>query len=269
MTERTLAHPNPGPVVFDATTRSADIHVTTADIDHATVTIETTATTGPAHDAVQAADLTARTGYLGATLRDQNASGISIQGGNITISGNNFSSISTGFGSTDIRATGRVVVNGVDVTDAVNAGTADGANAPITVRATLPRGSSVDLRSDVGQITITGDTASTTARTVSGRIEVGYAQTANLGSISGSVSLDSAVSVQIQTVSGRIGVGKVGAINATTVSGRIEIDNTSGMAQLSTVSGRINAGYSGPAAPSTSSISGRVDTYRVHQGASR
>lgn len=66
MTSRTITHPDAGPVTFRADGRSHDIHVRVTDTPHASATISTDATYGPAHDAVRDAVLTAGLGMLAA-----------------------------------------------------------------------------------------------------------------------------------------------------------------------------------------------------------
>ena len=49
MTTRTLTHPTPGPVTFDARSFAAGIEVAVTDTAHATVTISTADTDGHRH----------------------------------------------------------------------------------------------------------------------------------------------------------------------------------------------------------------------------
>ena len=72
MTIRTLTHPTPGAVVFDARSFAACIEVAVTDTAHATVTITTADSDGPSHDAVAGARIEHRDqmrGTIGPTRR--------------------------------------------------------------------------------------------------------------------------------------------------------------------------------------------------------
>jgi len=258
MTERTLTADSTGPVNFDATSNAADIHIAVlASANRAQVTVTTTATSGPSHDAVQSATLTRSPGSLSATLRDEGATVVSTGYGSVTVAGRNTGVISTGSGSV-VMSGGRVWVNGVEVTAAGATGASAGPLAPITIRATLPAGSSIDVRTRSGQVTAVGALASATARTTSGDIALDRCGAANLSSVSGDLKVDAAASVAASTTSGDIRVGDVGAFTAVSVSGDVRVRDTNGAASASTTSGDVTIGYSGPMRPVARSVSGDV-----------
>lgn len=259
MTERTLTADSTGPVNFDATSNAADIHIAVhAAATRAQVTVTTTATSGPSHDAVRDATLTRSPGSLSATLRDEGATVVSTGYGSVTVAGRNTGVISTGSGSV-VMSGGRVWINGVEVTAGTGpGGSAAGPLAPITIRATLPAGSSIDVRTRSGQVTAVGALASATARTTSGDITLDRCGAANLSSVSGDLEVDAAASVVASTTSGDIRVGDVGAFTARSVSGDVRVRDTNGAASASTTSGDVTIGYSGPMRPVARSVSGDV-----------
>lgn len=255
MITRTVAHPHSGPVACTITATGADIRITASDVPHASVTVSTTATDGPSHDAVTDATLTANPGKLTVALRDEH------------VSGNNYNTvISTAVGATITGATiigGRVVADGRQTTGSAQAAQ----NPPITVHATVPLGSSIDVRTVSGAVIALGPLVSAHASTTSGRIGIQDTRTADLQSISGHIEVVRAESAHLDNTSGRISVGCVGEISAINVSGRIEIRDTSGVATVSTVSGRIDVGYSGAMEPTAHSTVGRVDVHRTSSSA--
>jgi DUF4097 and DUF4098 domain-containing protein YvlB len=267
MTTRTLTHPSGGPVHFHASSRSANIHVTVGGVEHATITIATNDTSGPAHEAVQQATLTSDHGTLTAHVTDPDTfatGGVVINNrGGVFIGGNSYGSvISTGSGSVSIQQVdGRTWVNGVEVTGDSHTGQ----SGPITITAALPAGSFVNLRSISGRIEQNGFAASTHAATTSGAIVIGRAATVEVETVSGKILVNRAASAKVSTTSGRISIGAVGAVNATSVSGRITVDNTNGRAVLRTVSGRIEAAYSGPMKPEAHTVSGRIEIERLNR----
>lgn len=252
MTERTLTADRTGPVNFDATSNAADIHITVAG-DRAGVTVSTTAATGPSHDAVRSATLTQSTGSLSAAVRDEAAMVVSTGRGSVSISGRNSGVVMTGSGSV-VMSGGRVWVNGTEVTGAGDSGPL----APIVIRATLPAGSRIDVRTASGNVGAAGRLASATVRTTSGDITIAAADSANLTSVSGDIDLVDAGSVQASTTSGDVTVGTAGAVGVNSVSGDVRVGCVAGNASASTVSGDIRIGYSGPVRPSAGSVSGRV-----------
>jgi hypothetical protein len=270
VTTRTLTHPNPGPVYLHASSRAANINVTVGGVDFATVTIATDDTTGPAHDAVQAATMTADRANLAAHVTDPDSgtgsiTGVTINGrGGVFIGGHNYGAAPGPISVQQVN--GRTWVNGVEVTGESQ----DSQPAPITITVRLPVGSSLNVRTISGRIEQTGFAASANASSTSGAIVIDRASTVEAEAVSGRIGIGHAASVIARSTSGRVSIGTVGAVTATTVSGRIAVDDTNGRAVLRTVSGRIEASYSGPVKPEASSVSGRIEIERLaaREGAS-
>ena len=86
MTSRTLTHPDAGPVTFDARTFAADIEVALAEATHATVTISTTDTDGPSHEAVADARMEHGLGLLAVGVGDKGGISVVGRGGRVSIS---------------------------------------------------------------------------------------------------------------------------------------------------------------------------------------
>jgi Putative adhesin len=247
MTTRTLTHPTAGPVLFDARSFAADIEVVITSATHATVTVSTTDTDGPSHQAVTDARVGHRPGELSAAVSDQEgASGVTI-----VRAGRGVSVVATTITAGMSIVGGRVFVNGAEITNTPTG------SAPVTVRAELPRGSKVRTSTEAGRIRTDGSVASVEARTVSGDVLIDQAETATIVTTSGDIEIRDARQASARTVSGDIDIDRVGGVNAESVSGDVTVREATGHADARTVSGDIEIRHSGQT-PRTSTVTGRV-----------
>ncbi|HTJ70229.1 MAG TPA: DUF4097 family beta strand repeat-containing protein [Actinospica sp.] len=264
MTTRTLTHPEPGPVTFDAWTFATDIEVTITDTKHATVTVSTPDTDGPAHDAVTAARLEHGLSLLTAHVQDRAAAGgitITRRGGSVSVRAVTVAHNVSIIGS-------RVFMNGAEVTDTL------ASQAPVTVRAELPRGSKFQAQTEAGAVTTRGPLALAWARTISGDVRIESAETANVTTTSGDVTIDQAHTatpattsgdieirdarrVMVRTVSGDTRIKRGEVIQTQSVSGDVTIHEATGHTDTHTVSGDITIRHTGPT-PRTHTVTGRV-----------
>lgn len=247
MATRTLTHSTPGPVTFDARSFAADIEVSVTDTSHATVTVTTTDFDGPSYEAVAGARITERPGQLSVRVSDQSETG----GITIVNRGNSVSISAVSVGRNVSIVGGRVFVNGAEVTDTLTR------QAPVTVRAELPRGSKIQTSTETGQITTVGPVAQIGARTVSGAVRIEQTEDATVNTTSGGIEIRTAERAVTRTVSGATLIDRAECANADSVSGAVTIREATGCVASHTVSGDIAIWHSGPI-PLTRTVSGRV-----------
>ena len=252
MTTRTLTHPTPGPITFDARSFAACIEVAVTDTTHATVTITTADTDGPSHDAVAGARIEHRPGLLNAQVADRDAAG----GITIVRRGNSVSVRAVSVARNVSIIGSRVFMDGAEVT-----GTA-ASHASVMVRAELPRGSKVQAETEAGEITTSGPLAQIGARTVSGAVSIEQAEDARIDTTSGGIEIRTAQRAVTHTVSGTTLIDRVECANADSVSGTVTIREATGCTASHTVSGAIAIWHSGPI-PLTRTVSGRVHVTAV------
>ena len=190
-------------------------------------------------------------GHQGGTIIQSSGSmmisgGVSMSGGNVYIGGG--------------RGRGRVIVNGVDVTDMVNANTPE----PLRAVVTLPAGSSLDVRIESGDIAVRGAISQLSADTTSADIRAEAAGSLRARSISGDVSCDGVSGPSnVHTVSGDVDLTAGGNVNAETTSGDIHVHATESVAvDAGSVSGDIRVTADRGVRPDVRgrSVSGRVRT---------
>jgi hypothetical protein len=145
-------------------------------------------------------------------------------GGNVSIiqTGRGVSSVIRGgtFHGSIIQSSGRVVVNGVDVTDYVNAGQPE----PLRAAVRLPANSSLLAQVDAGVVTVTGTADRVDAESVSADISVGDVREFHARAISGDISADRVFgSASVRTTSGDIELTTAGRVDADAVSGDIQV----------------------------------------------
>lgn len=152
------------------------------------------------------------------------------------ISGGNFGSTVIQSGGPIIMGGGRVVVNGVDVTDMVNG--PDAGPVKLTVR--LPAGSSLDVDVRAGSIRCCGPLDSVTAETAAADVEVEQAGGLDAHSSSGDIRVGRlAGPAQVSASSGDIVIHEAaGAVTANASSGDITIHCTAAVS----VSARTSSG---------------------------
>ncbi|TDW24288.1 putative adhesin [Kribbella kalugense] len=217
-----------------------------SDCERATVTIQTADENGPAADAVRSAQLRSTPEGLETSVRgDGSTSGGAISGGGFTISGGTFGNIRTGRGITvngmHISGGNDIVVNGVHITGAGGTVNVSQGVSPIEIVAVVPKGSSLQTRSDSADIEATGQLARVDAN-----------------SVSGDVDIDRADDIKARTTSGDIRMGRTDQVSAHSVSGDISIDDFGGSARTETVSGDVRVHATEGGNLSAGSVSGNI-----------
>ncbi|MFB7900009.1 DUF4097 family beta strand repeat-containing protein [Streptomyces xiamenensis] len=217
MTSRTLTSSAAGPMTIDATLAGVGGTITVraaADCERATLTISTAAESGPSADAVRNATLQQEAGSLIANVQASTGavsagrgvyqSAVSNSGTIIQVAGNVIGG-DLNIGGGGLRYPGAAV-------------SAD----RIDIVATVPEGSSVDVRTQSADVRVDGAVVSVGAATVSGGIRIGLAE-----------------EIAATTVSGDIELGRTDMVEASTTSGDITIRDFGGTARLKAVSGDI------------------------------
>lgn len=159
---------------------------------------------------------------------------------------------------------GRVIVDGVDVTEAVRSG--DGAVSSEAPRAKLlvPAGSSLDLKTGDGDIVVTGALNSVQAETQSGDISVASSKVLNARSMSGNITAEGTSLAHVKTMSGNVNLqGASGATTAKSMSGSITVHALASInVQAESMSGNVNTTSAAGCRPvvDARSMSGRVRT---------
>lgn len=180
-------------------------------------------------------------------------------GGGVTtiIGGDNYGSMVITGG----RISGRVMVNGVDVTALVNEG--GGGAEPLRAVVRIPSGSILDADLGGGVVVTHGPLAGVRAKTQSADVTCG----GRLGHLeastqSGDVTAELVGPVSVSTMSGDVAVGgALGAVTASTMSGDVRIHALQDVSvNASTMSGDVRVTASPGTRPQVSgrSMSGRV-----------
>lgn len=185
---------DPGPVVLDLTQNAGKVIVTVDErATYPEVVIRTKAKSGPAFDAVRRATIDRDGRRLLVRVSQQGGGGGTvISGGNIVINSG---------------GTGRIIVNGVDVTATVNGG----GGGEVETAVVLPKGSWATLRADGSAV-------------VRGRIE-----RLDYSGSSGALQVDEVDALEIDLSSGSAVVGKVWS--------KLDIQVSSGSATVAAYSG--------------------------------
>jgi hypothetical protein len=195
MTSRTTTHPDAGPVTFRADSHGYDIRVRVTDTRHASVTVSTDASRGPAYGAVRDAILAAGPGTLTAGLPETPK----VDGGHADAACAISIDAELPFGSSvDLCATsGRVVVNGP-----VQAAFARATSGDVEV----DHARTADLAATTGHLTLR-QTGTARLSTSSGRISVGNVDDLVATASSGGISVsDARGKAALRTSSGDITV---------------------------------------------------------------
>ena len=125
--------------------------------------------------------------------------------------------VSRGYGG------GRVVVNGVDVTDVVNS-RGGGDAGPVRVAVRLPAGSSAEADVDAGEIRVSGPVNHVAASTASADVSVAEAQSLNARTASGDIRAGITGAATVRTASGDVTITCAhGDTGADTASGDIRV----------------------------------------------
>jgi len=234
-TDRSYTAQHTGPIVLDL---RQDTGVVVLSVNptaqHATATITTSADEGVSADSVNDAKITENGGQLNIAVKTPGGSSgsINIVGGDINFSGSNYN-----FSSVSMSGGGRIIVNGVDVTAAVNAGAKT--ITTITTTVILPADSEVLLSTKSAEVTVNGelkalDVSNTIgdldADMTSGSLRVGeITGRLNVNMTSGNLGISaySGTEARINMTSGNA------SINATPASrGRFSFGMTSGNGRI-------------------------------------
>lgn len=222
-----------GITVLDLTQQTGRIRINASRMTKAiTVTVATGADTGPSAEAVNNAIIRESNGRLVVHVEGPAGGGSNIvvsgggsvvmsSGGSISIGGNNFGSINVGRGGA-----GRVIVNGVDVTDAVNAG-GGGVPTEIETTVTVPATGEVLLSTNSADTVVTGELA-----------------VLDYGGASGDLRAETVGELNLSMSSGDAKVGRVDArLTANLSSGALKIGEYAGAeASVSLTSGSAKIG---------------------------
>jgi DUF4097 and DUF4098 domain-containing protein YvlB len=128
---------------------------------------------------------------------------------------------------------------------------------PLLVR--CPAGTDICVGTQSGSVRMSGDFGSVSVTTMSGNIDVGTTDEADLRTGSGSIALEGCRErCRLNTVSGKINAGAVAAVAAGTMSGSITIERVSGKLKARTVSGSISAHLDGEGNIAVKTVSGKV-----------
>jgi hypothetical protein len=176
-----------------------------------------------------------------------------ISGGNMT-----FTSVIGG------RIAGRVMVDGVDITDMINKARG-GDNSPVRAVLRVPVGTMLDAEVDTGRIVTRGTLAGVRARTMSADVTCeGPVRQLEASTQSGDVKAEDTGTVQAATMSGDIRLSRAaGAVSARTMSGDISVYAADSIrVTADSMSGDVRVTAAPGARPSVSgrSMSGRVRT---------
>jgi Putative adhesin len=177
--------------------------------------------------------------------------------GTTIISGDNYSSMVIG------RVSGRVIVNGVDVTALVNE--AGGSAEPLRAVVRVPSGSVLDADLGSGEVATRGPLAAVRAKTMSADVSCdGETGPLEASTQSGDVTAERVGPVSASTMSGDVAVGgALGTVTASTMSGDVRVHALQNVSvNASTMSGDIRVTAAPGVRPQVSgrSMSGRVRT---------
>jgi DUF4097 and DUF4098 domain-containing protein YvlB len=162
------------------------------------------------------------------------------------------------------RIAGRVMVDGVDITDMINKARG-GDSGPVRAVLRVPAGTVLDAEVDTGSIVTHGTLAGVRARTMSADVTCeGPVGQIEASTQSGDVKAEDTGAVQAATMSGDIRLsGAAGAVSARTMSGDISVHAADSIrVTADSMSGDVRVTAAPGARPSVSgrSMSGRVRT---------
>ncbi|MER5322350.1 DUF4097 family beta strand repeat-containing protein [Streptosporangium roseum] len=264
-TTRTLPAPVDGPITLDLDLKHGAVTVTVADIPRAEIILTTT----DPDDSVTAkeinnATITANGNDVRAVVPVRSASGgvhtriETHQGGRTVVtqfSGNIVNSgvmIGTGTAVFTGKSNGKYSIGQIGGDFGIHL------TAGIEAEVRLPAGSSLRMATESTNVTITGELARISYRSISGTLRAGACSDLNASSTSGDVCADVADHVNITTVSGDIRLGRTEQVEASSTSGDISIGDFGGMATLKTVSGDISAHATDGGNLTATSVSGDI-----------
>jgi len=242
-TDRSYTAQHTGPIVLDL---RQDTGVVVLSVNptaqHATATITTSADEGVSADSVNDAKITENGGQLNIAVKTPGGSSgsINIVGGDINFSGSNYN-----FSSVSMSGGGRIIVNGVDVTAAVNAGAKT--ITTITTTVILPADSEVLLSTKSAEVTVNGELKALDVSNKSGSLTAGTIGDLDADMTSGSLRVGEITGrLNVNMTSGNLGISAYSgtearinmtsgnaSINATPASrGRFSFGMTSGNGRI-------------------------------------
>lgn len=250
MTSELITSRAPGAVLLALTVPLGTVRVIVEDRDHAEVTIQTDAETGPFADAVYEAARSAQQGqdaegaWTNITVPEIAGGGgttvitgrggstvINNVAGGVTVIGQSFGHIAAGSSFTGATIIGgNVVIGG---SGSVAAGTLD-------VVARLPLGSSLKISAGLARVDCTGRLDRLDFRATAGDLDVAEAYAVRAQASSGDIRIGIASRVQAQASSGDIRIRKAADVTASASSGDITVTSLEGNARLQASSGDIN-----------------------------
>jgi hypothetical protein len=201
-TDRALTSTHSGPITLDLTQHTGRIGIAVNPLAKTTtVTVTTAAEDGPSADGVRDATFTESGSRLTVNVPTSggNGGGMVISGGNVIVGGY-------------VGGSGRIVINGVDVTDVVNKGGSGGRSTEVVTNVVLPAGSEVLLSTHSAKVTVRG-----TLRAL------------DFGGTSGDLRVESVGDLDVHFTSGDAVIAEVtGRLNANLTSGDLRVDAYSG-----------------------------------------
>lgn len=129
-----------------------------------------------------------------------------------------------------------------------------------------PSGFNIVVGSASGAVHLKGSFGEVKATTASGSIEIEKAETVDLRTVAGNITVESCSGVcRISAVSGKSSVGSCHSMEASSVSGKIELRDTIGAIKVRTVSGKVEVATQGKGGVMVQTVSGGV-TVAVPEG---
>jgi hypothetical protein len=215
-TDRSFTTQHTGPVVLDLTQNTGRISISVnPQAQAATVILSTSADEGPSADAITNAKISESRGKLTVKVKTPDGGssfgGVTVSGGSVsfTSGGSSYNFSGGSYSSVNVSG-GRVIVNGVDVTDTVNS--SPNRVTEITTSVVLPADSEVLLNTKASQVTVKGEL-----------------KALDLGATSGSLTAETVGDLSLDMTSG--------SARITTVRGRLNANMTSGALAISAYSG--------------------------------
>jgi hypothetical protein len=237
-TDRSYTTQHTGPITLDLTQSTGQINISVnPSAQAATVVLNTSADQGPSADAVNDAKIKESRGKLTVKVEipgGGDMGGMVVSGGNLSFSsgGSRYNFSGSNFSSVNMVG-GRVIVNGVDVTDVVNS--SPNRVTEIVTTVVLPADSEVLLNTKSAEVTVKGDV-----------------KVLDIGATSGSLTAETVGDLNLDMTSG--------SAKVTTVSGRLNANMTSGTLSISAYSGtdaRVNMTSGVSSIRATSASTGR------------
>jgi hypothetical protein len=252
MTSELITSRSYGPVLLALSVPLGTVRVIVEDRDHAEITIQADAETGPFADAVREAARSAQQGqdaegaWMDVTVPDIAGGGattvITGRGGSTVINnmagGTTFISQTQTFGNVSIGGsfTGATVIGG----NVVIGGSGSVAAGTLDVVARLPRGSSLKISAGLAQVDCTGSLDRLDFRATAGGLDVAEVYAVRAQASSGTLRVGTASRVEARSSSGDIRIRRAADVTASASSGDITVAGLEGNARLQASSGSVS-----------------------------